>query len=98
VSTSARPIALVDDQRQALILPRGRFIDAERIVQKHFLDDKDLPIVTPRWVRDNMPYKIQLSHSRVAWYDGDVLRILAEASRLGIPLKEVKLADLEGAA
>lgn len=98
MSTSTRPIALVPDQRHPLVIPRGRFISAERIVQKHFLDDEDRPLVNARWVRENMPYKLQLSHSRVAWYEGDVVRILAEASRLGVPLKDVKLSDLEGAA
>lgn len=80
----------------ALEPPRGRLIMAESIVTRHYRDaETGEPMVTPRWVRDNMPYKQQLSHSRVAWYENDVEAIIAEAARLGIPIKQVKLSYLE---
>lgn len=79
-------------------MPRGRLIDAKKIIARFFTDDEGRSAVTHRWVRDNMPYKIPLSHSRVMWYDGDVERIIAEAARLSIPLKSVRLPDLDSAA
>lgn len=98
---STRPAAalsLATTDRSPLVIPRGRLIDAPKIVKRFFTDDEGNAVVNARWVRDNMPYKIPLSHSRVVWYDGDVERVIAEAARLGVPVKSVKLADIESAA
>ena len=78
--------------------PRGRMVDSKAIVKRFFVDSDGREFVTSRWVRDNMPYKISLSHSRVVWYDQDVEQILAEARRLGIQVKDVKLKHLEQVA
>jgi hypothetical protein len=42
-----------------------------------------------------MSYRIHLSHSRVAWYDQDVERIIDAARRQGVKLNDVRLNDLE---
>lgn len=76
--------------------PRGRRITAEGIIKRHYLDaETGDPIVTVRWVRDNMPYKEKLSHARVAWFVDDVDAIVAEARRTGSQVKDVKLEHLE---
>ena len=78
--------------------PRGRLIMAEGIIRRHYLDaETGEPIVNARWVRDNMPYKQRLSHSRVAWYDTDVDAIVTEARRTGKHVKDVKIDYLEKA-
>jgi hypothetical protein len=76
--------------------PRGRLISAEGIVRRFYLDaETSEAIVDARWVRDNMPYKQRLSHSRVAWFDADVEAIIAEARRSGKLIKDVRLDYLE---
>lgn len=78
--------------------PRGRLISARSIINRYYLDaDSGEPLVTERWIRDNMPYKQDLSHSRVAWYDTDVAEIVEIARAKGIKIKHVKLTHLEKA-
>lgn len=90
VTTSAPP---------PLVAPRGRLIMAEGIVKRHYLDaETGKPLVSTRWVRDNMPYKLSLSHSRVAWYENDVAAVIAESQRTGAHVKDVRLDYLERVA
>ncbi|MDB4874418.1 MAG: hypothetical protein JWM41_864 [Gemmatimonadetes bacterium] len=80
--------------------PRGRMVDAKAIVE-HFYTVEENGVtkrqVSARWVREHMPYKMPMSHSRVFWYLNDVVEILAESRRLRIPIKEVTLPHLERA-
>lgn len=76
--------------------PRGRLIQAESIITRHYTDaETGQALVSPRWVRDNMPYKQKLSHCRVAWYSGDVDEIVAISRRDRLFVKDVKLDYLE---
>lgn len=76
--------------------PRGRLISAEGIIQRYYTDSETKKkLVTPRWIRDNMPYRQKLSRARVAWYDNDVEAVVAEAARSGVQIKDVKLDYLE---
>lgn len=94
----APDLAVIRDEGPALRVPRGRPIDAAAIVRRFFTDADGKALVTTRWVRDNMPYKVSASHSRVFWYDTDVEAVLTEARRQNIPIKDVRLSYLEQVA
>lgn len=82
-----------------LDVPRGRYITADGIVKRWFMDpETGEEIVSARWVRLNMPYKQVFSHSRVAWFENDVAAVIAEARTKNIHIKDVKLDYLEKAA
>ena len=49
-------------------LPRGPLMSAEEVADVCFSGT-----VRPKWVRENVPHKIQLGHSTVRWYRDDVL-------------------------
>jgi hypothetical protein len=74
---------------------RGRLMDAKRVVKLFFTDTEGHRAVTSRWVNENMPHRIKLSHSRIAWQEKDVEEIIAMSQRKGIPINEVRLAHLE---
>lgn len=79
-------------------VPRGRLISAEGIVKRWFIDpETGCEMMSARWVRDFMPYKQTMSHSRVLWYENDVAAIIAKAREQGIQIRNVKLDYLEGA-
>lgn len=91
MTRNATGLAVIPAERPRLDAPRGRLIDAKAIVDRFFIDPDGRKLVTQRWVRDNMPHKIPLSHSRVVWYDGDVERVLVEAARTGRPIRDINL-------
>jgi hypothetical protein len=91
MARSPASLSIASPDRSPLVAPRGRLVDAPAIVKRFFTDAEGTALVTPRWVRDNMPHKIELSYSRVAWYDGDVQRVIDEAARTGVRLRDVRL-------
>lgn len=70
--------------------PRGRIISAEKIANE-FMGG----IVSPKFVRQNFPYKIDLGQSRIGWHERTVVEVLEYAERHKVKVADVKLPDLE---
>lgn len=60
--------------------PRGPMLSPDAVVREFFTQPDGSAIVSAKWVRENLPGKIRLSHSKVVWYRDDVLAWL-EARR-----------------
>ena len=54
---------------------RGPLMNARQLAKEEFHG-----AVTSRWVRDNVPGKITLSHSKVVWFRNDVRAWISERS------------------
>jgi len=50
---------------------KGALLTAEQVAQR-------IGSVSQAWVRRNVPYKVQLGHSTVRWFEEDVERWLEE--------------------
>ena len=57
---------------------RGRLMCAEEVAA--LIGGK----TSPAWVRRNVPYKLELGHSTVRWFEADVLAWLEERRRAAI--------------
>lgn len=69
------PIALVQDRAPAEFqAPRGPIVSAEWIIRHYHTDpDTGERQVSQKWIRENIPGKVRLSHSMVGWFRDDVV-------------------------
>ncbi len=66
------------DQAPAPAGPRrGVPMTAKQVVREFFTDADGNELVSDKWVRDTVPGKYRLSHSRAIWYSGEVAEWIA---------------------
>ena len=57
---------------------RGRVMNAQQVAHEVFDD-----LVSPEWVRRNLPNKITMGHSTVWWHEFDVIEYIHSCKNVG---------------
>lgn len=52
--------------------PRGRLITPDEVIAKYLLDHDGKPLLTPRWVVENVRPAVKIARGVVKFYEQDV--------------------------
>lgn len=73
-----------DRSTETIPAPRGPIVNAAWIIRHYHTDpDTGTATVSDKWIRETVPGKIRLSHSRVGWYRDDVIKYYEGLRRAG---------------
>lgn len=58
--------------------PRGRLITPEEVQRRYLLDEEGTPLLTTRWVVDNVRPAVRIARGVVKFYEQDVEEFFAK--------------------